>query len=89
MYLGQIKELALILQEVFDDPSLAIDRNTTAEDVPGWDSFSHTILLLTINNRFKIHLPTAIEFNTVGDLCDKISELVKKTDKTTMAFVSA
>lgn len=74
----QFGELALILQEVFDDPTLNIERTTTVSDIAGWDSFSHNVLLLTLNDRFKIRLSTAMEFNNVGELSGKISELIGK-----------
>ena len=43
-----------IFQEVFRDDALQITPETTANDVAGWDSFSHTTLMVAIETRFKI-----------------------------------
>lgn len=85
---GQFMELTLILQDVFDDPSLDIERNTTVNDVPGWDSFSHTVLLMIINQRFSIRLSDATGFTNVGELSDKISKLMRKGNTVALAPVA-
>lgn len=52
-----IKELTDIFKEVFDSPQLLIDKNTTADDIEAWDSFSHMTLILFIEKRFSIKIP--------------------------------
>lgn len=52
-----IKELTDIFREVFDSPQLLIDKNTTADDIEAWDSFSHVNLILFIEKRFSIKIP--------------------------------
>lgn len=57
-----------------DEP---IGRETTSADVPGWDSLSHSVLLMAIEDDFGIELPldSAYEAKDVGDLVDVIDGL--------------
>jgi acyl carrier protein len=43
-----IEPLTKIFREVFDDEDIALSREMTADDVDGWDSFSHVNLIVTI-----------------------------------------
>lgn len=59
-----------IFQEVFKDNTIEIKPETTANDVEGWDSFSHVILIAAIEIRFniKFSLKEVMSFKNVGDL---------------------
>jgi len=59
-----------IFQEVFKDDSIQIKPETTANDVDGWDSFSHVTLITAIEIRFniKFSLKEIMSFKNVGDL---------------------
>lgn len=59
-----------IFQEVFKDDSIQIKPETTANDIEGWDSFSHVILIAAIEMRFsiKFSLKEIMSFKAVGDL---------------------
>jgi acyl carrier protein len=63
-----------IFRDHFDDEALAVGPTTNAADVPGWDSFNHVQLLVTIEARFGIKfLTTEIEgLKNVGDLARRI-----------------
>jgi len=39
-----------------DTSRFSIDRNTTAESVPGWDSVLHVVLTLEIETEFGIQI---------------------------------
>jgi acyl carrier protein len=69
-----LAELTLVFQQVFDDPSLIITPETTANDVPGWDSFSHINLLITVEHHFKIKFTDKeiATFKNVGELMTAI-----------------
>jgi acyl carrier protein len=56
----------------------SISRSSTANDVPGWDSLSHAILILNIESEFNIELPLekTLELQNVGDLADLIHQLM-------------
>ncbi len=65
-----------VIGETFGDDALVIDRDTVAEDVPGWDSLSHTILMLALEDEFGIALPADTQgFANVGQLVDVIHGL--------------
>lgn len=48
-----------VFREVFDDPSIVLRDELTAEDVDGWDSLAHINLIIAVERRFKIRLATA------------------------------
>jgi acyl carrier protein len=66
--------LALVIREVFADPTLEVDAGTTALDIPGWDSLSHTILILAVEERFDVRLDPEIEFADVGELAGHLAQ---------------
>lgn len=73
-----LARVARVIHETFGDASVEITRDTVAEDVPGWDSLSHTILTLALEDEFRIGLPPASrEFTNVGELVDNIERLMR------------
>jgi acyl carrier protein len=68
-------ELTNVFRKVFDDNELTLTPQTTSNDVPGWDSFSHINLMVTVENHFGIKFKDK-EMNTfknVGELLDSIT----------------
>ena len=63
-------EVADIIRDVLDQPDLAVGAATTADDVEGWDSFSHINIVVATEARFGIKFRTAEieELHKVGDL---------------------
>jgi acyl carrier protein len=61
-----------VLVDTFLDDTLEVDRATTALDVPGWDSLSHTIVMLALEKHFGVAIPAGTEFADVGELVDTI-----------------
>ena len=59
-----------IFREVFKDDTIQIKPEMTADDVEGWDSFSHITLITAIEIRFniKLSLKEVMSFKSVGDL---------------------
>ncbi len=69
--------VARVIRETFGDESLVVTRETIAEDVAGWDSLSHTIVVLAIGDEFGIELPPNTRaFANVGELADTIQSLI-------------
>ena len=69
-----IERLNMIFCEVFDDEAIRIRPETTANDIEGWDSFSHVNLILAVETKFNIRFAQkelAILKN-VGDLLKAI-----------------
>ena len=46
------KRLNEIFKGFFDDDSIEIDENTTAEDIEDWDSLNHITLIDTVESEF-------------------------------------
>ena len=72
-----LEQIAGIIRETFQQDDAEIDRETTALDVDGWDSLSHTMLLLEVETHFKARLPSerVYELANVGELVDLVAEV--------------
>lgn len=64
------QRLTNVFRKVFDDPSLQIEDDFNADNIPGWDSLEHINLVLEIEGEFGISLSTAeiAGFNRVRDV---------------------
>lgn len=62
--------LTAVFRQVFSQPSLDIQDDMTAADVPGWDSLTHVTLVFAIEQRFGVKFSTrdVLVLKTVGDL---------------------
>lgn len=76
-------QLTSIFKMVFDDESIELTPQTTANDIDGWDSLSHVNLILAIENEFNIEFDQreALGFKNVGELLTCIDTKVS-TGKT-------
>lgn len=65
-----------IFREIFEDETIVLKNDMTAEDIEDWDSLTHIQLIETIENVFQITftLQEAVELETVGEFI----ELVRK-----------
>lgn len=68
--------LADVFRDVFDR-EVALADETTAADVPGWDSLNHITLIGTVEDEFAVKFPMkdVVGMKNVGELVDKIIEL--------------
>lgn len=66
-----------VFREVFDDDSITVTNETTANDIEDWDSLMHINLLSEIENEFGIHfqMKDVTGMRNVGDMVNKILEL--------------
>jgi len=51
-------KLTEIFHDVFDNPAITLRPETTAADVPGWDSLNHINLIIGIEAEFEIKFST-------------------------------
>jgi acyl carrier protein len=75
------KQLTEVFHDLFDDDTIVLTPQTTAGDIPEWNSLMHVNLILAVEVRFKIKFKTSeVEsLHTVGHLADMIeSKLVKE-----------
>ena len=68
------EKLQDVFREVFDDPSMTITGEMSAKDVEGWDSFNHVRLIVSVEEKFGVSLPTSevADLQNVGELMDLI-----------------
>lgn len=69
-----LARLSEIAADHFDLPGLRLTAETTAGDVPGWDSLAHIQLLMMIENAFGVRFKASevSSFANVGQLADRI-----------------
>ncbi len=63
-------ELERVFRDVFGDESIVLTDETTAADVPGWDSLGHINLMFSLEERFGVQFEgnQLAEFANVGEL---------------------
>ncbi len=63
-----------IFWDVFDDESLVIDDETTADDIEDWDSLTHITLISAIEGEFdfKFAMKDVLGMKNVGEMLDII-----------------
>lgn len=68
-------QLTEIFRDTLDEPDIELGRETTADDVDGWDSITNIQLLVAIEQSFQISLMTGeiAGLNNVGELADLIA----------------
>lgn len=54
-----LQELTELFRDLFDDENLQLDSDTTADQVEGWDSQMHVMLIVAVEQRFGIKFRTA------------------------------
>lgn len=66
-----------IFRDNFDDDSLVLTRETTADDIEDWDSLEQINLLTAIEKKFglKFQLADVRGLANVGDLLDLIARM--------------
>jgi acyl carrier protein len=72
------KIAGIIGERLMIDPS-RITRETTAEDVDGWDSITHSLLMLEVERQLGITLATEQMFDleNVGALVDSVAAVLR------------
>ena len=67
-----------IFWDVFDDESIVVGEETTAEDIEEWDSLEHINLIAAIEQEFgmKFTMGQVVSMKNVGEMVDIILEQV-------------
>lgn len=73
------KNLDEVFQDVFDDDTIHVNDNTTADDIEDWDSLEHIGLIVAIERKFniKFNMGEITSLKNVGEMVDIIIERVK------------
>lgn len=69
-----IEQLTPVFRKIFNAPDLVITDEMTANDVEGWDSLSHMLLIADVEAAFsiKFKLKELNKMRNVGDMIDVI-----------------
>lgn len=74
-------ELTKVFREVFDDDTLVLSDEMTADDLDAWDSLSHVNLIIAVEIAFGIEFKHSEvqSFANVGELMNRIMEKTSNT----------
>ncbi len=72
----QLDKLTDIFRTLFNDPDLVLRDELVATDVPGWDSFNHVNLMVTIEQEFSVKFTNeeVAKMQNVADLKNVLAE---------------
>lgn len=64
------------IRAAFPSYSGDVNRQTTAAEVPGWDSFGHVQLIFELEDRLGVAIDTqkSLECKNVGELLDLLAK---------------
>lgn len=73
--MAQVQE---IFRTVLKNETVVLTEETTAEDVPGWDSLTHVELIATIEKHFGIRfsIREMLSWKTVGKMVDCVAKKI-------------
>lgn len=73
------ERLNKVFQDVFDDDTIELHDETTADDIDEWDSFEHINLIVAVEEEFSFKIPMGkvVTMKNVGEMVDIILELGK------------
>ena len=63
-----------VFRDVFDDESIVVKPETTANDIEDWDSLEHINLIVAVEKEFsmKFNMKEVTSMKNVGDMVDII-----------------
>lgn len=73
------ERLTKVFRDVFDDETITLTDETTANDIEDWDSFEHINLVVAVQDEFSFKIPMGkvVSMQNVGEMVDLILELGK------------
>jgi acyl carrier protein len=74
-----LPKITEVFRNVFDDDDIVVTRETTAQDIPGWDSLMHVTLLVNIEREFGVRFASSevADLANVGALVDLLERHLK------------
>ncbi len=68
------EKLIEVFQDVFDDDSITVNAETTADDIEDWDSLEHINLVSAVEKTFgvKFTMAQVVGMKNVGEMVDVI-----------------
>jgi len=73
-----MNKLQEVFQDVFDDDTIEINENTTANDIDDWDSLEHITLIGAVEKTFKMRfkMKEVSSMKNVGEMAEIILERI-------------
>lgn len=70
-----LRRMSDVMKRVFGTDQLSVSRETRPDDVPGWDSMSHVLLLGAMESEFGVAFPVdkTYAIANLGDIADVIA----------------
>lgn len=70
------ERLNTVFRDVFDDSSITVTEQTTADDIEDWDSLEHINLMSAVEQEFSIKftMGQVVTMKNVGEMADIITE---------------
>ena len=77
-----LKKLEKVFQIIFDDYSLRLSKNMTAEDIEEWDSLNQIKIILACEKEFSVRLNVREinNFANIGEMLTHLSNLEANTE---------
>ena len=74
------EKLNEVFQDVFDDDSIRVTPNTTADDIEDWDSLEHITLISAVEREFrmKFKMGEISSMKNVGEMASIIQQRAKR-----------
>lgn len=71
-----LKQLTEVFHMVFEDDTISLTREMTADDLDAWDSMSHTTLLMAAEDHFNVEFESweVMNLPDVGALADLVTK---------------
>ena len=71
---AMLDQLQSVFRDVFEDDELTINRQTSADNIEGWDSLMHVSLMINVERVFGVKFSTTqvASLKNVGELMDLI-----------------
>lgn len=67
-----------VFRDVFADPTITLTDDTTADDIPQWDSLQHVVLLFNLEQEFGVQF-AGNEVGTLANVGDLKRLITHKT----------
>ena len=74
---GILKKVNEIFVDILDDEDIAINAETTANDVDDWDSLTHIQLIVAVEKAFEVKFTSSEiqRWQNVGEMCEAIQRI--------------
>ncbi len=73
-----------IFRDIFGDEAISLGPETTAADIPEWDSFNHINIIVAVESRFGIKFST-VEVEALKNVDDMATLIERKQGSGRMA----